>query len=146
MEGASKWAVTKCNWSGVCILAKADCCHRSANEPARTMIANPTNMTMRGFVSSLRSRLIGVSTNRYDSDAMINEVMTSSRRFQPSCRSINWAPSNNTGQCHRYHEYETRPMACMGLADNQRPAYCHPTWELLPNSTNAVPQVGSNAQ
>ena len=52
--------------------------------------------------------------------------------------------SSSTGQCHRYQEYDTRPIARIAGRHSRRPTPRLPV-ALPPPITSAVPSTGSSA-
>src|SRR5579884_1262166 len=63
---------------------------------------------------------------------------------RPSGWPSNGGASSNTGQCHRYHEYDTRPTARIGAHASTRP---HPRQGAAQPApiTRAVPRTGNKA-
>src|SRR5580693_2086439 len=62
----------------------------------------------------------------------------------PAGSPSNSGISSSTGQCHRYHEYETRPTARIAGWHNTRPAPMAPVAQ-PPPITSAVPSTGMSA-
>ena len=52
--------------------------------------------------------------------------------------------SSSTGQCHRYHEYDTRPIARIGGSASTRPRPGAGAAQPAP-ITSAVPSTGNSA-
>src|SRR5207302_6330270 len=62
----------------------------------------------------------------------------------PSGWPSNAGASTSTGQCHRYHEYEIRPIARIPDTDRTRPHPCDGAPTPAP-ITSAAPSTGSSA-
>src|SRR3982751_3732648 len=70
--------------------------------------------------------------------------VSTSRPPSPSGRSRRGAARSSTGQCHRYHEYESRPTARIGGTERRAPALQRDAAQ-PPPTTRAVPSTGSTA-
>ena len=62
----------------------------------------------------------------------------------PSGWPSNAGASTSTGQCHRYHEYDTRPIARIGDNARTRPHPCDGAAQPAP-ITSAAPSTGNSA-
>ena len=62
----------------------------------------------------------------------------------PSGWPSNGGASSSTGQCHRYHEYDTRPIARIGDTARTRPHPCAGAAQPAP-ITSAAPSTGNSA-
>lgn len=99
-------------------------------------------ITTRMFDQPPRRRVRhGSSTQRYDAAAHAN-VSTSASSLAPDVSSpMVQRSTTSTGQCHRYNEYEMRPIATTGVAENTRPT--QPSAWRCNNANNAtVPSTG----
>src|ERR1700738_2117901 len=88
----------------------------------------------------------GFSMNRSVRTPSPPETTTAAMNLptRPSGWPTNIGANTSTGQCHRYHEYDNRPIARIGDHARMRPAPCDGVAQPAPSSS-AVPRTGSSA-
>src|SRR5258707_757985 len=122
--------------------------HTSRTTPTQTataVAAPPTARLSRRERRTGAANRTGFSTKRRVSTASPADTRTAANlSASPSGWPSNAGASTSTGQCHRYHEYDTRPIAPIGDNARTRPHPCVDAAQPAP-ITSTAPSVGSTA-
>lgn len=107
--------------------------------------AAPTARLRHGREATRGDSRTGVSTSRMVSQAGIADAVTSASFPGHDCAPSTASPRTSTGQCHRYHENDSRPIARTGRYASNLPTPA-PSGRPPPlRMTASVPRVGRSA-
>src|SRR5258707_12892325 len=111
-----------------------------------TAVATPPSARLRpGEPRTAVANRNGFSMKRKVSTASPPETSAAATlAASPSGWPSNAGASSSTGQCHKYHEYEIRPIARIGDNPSTRPHPCNGVAHPAP-ITSAAPTVGNSA-
>src|ERR1700722_7831483 len=124
--------------------------HTNSTTPIKTataVAAPPSARLARGERRIGAANRSGFSMKRTVSTASpadINTAASANHRVWPSTGATDQIAASSRGQCHRYHEYEIRPIARIGDNPRTRPHPCDDVAQPAP-ITSTAPSVGHNA-